>query len=137
MDWTLDTGVLGAVGCPPSELKKVLEDARAHHATTSAERAHSDTFLTANPDDLKDSKKLGILSPKAEAAKAKAKAKIDALKEQIDDAIDAACKLASRHQGNVVCTIAGHSGKNHPSGVADRVTVSVDSAPHVADAEED
>lgn len=129
MDWSVDTGVLGAAGCDAKELRGVLEAAAAHFEATAPQAAWNEIVnalslevRTGNPQAL------AAALPEAEAAKARALAKLPKIKEQMAAGISAACALAEHMGGKVTATVAGHHYPEHPCGIFKRMQVFVDRA---------
>ena len=134
MSWTIDTGTVGAVGVAPADLKAFLEADQAYTEKAAVDAAGAAALRTAGAPPTDQAKLLEYhdkVTKLVADAKASTQAYIDACKSQKAAAIKAACDLAAAYTGNVCVTICGHTDPNHPSTVDARITVSVDSAPHV------
>jgi len=130
MEWTLDTGSLGAFGCTPSKLREMLEAELKHHANTAPETAARQVFLRYPPETRIDPSKQPEIVAAMTAAREKVLAQLPDAQAQMRRAIDAACALAESFECNVTVTIQGHEDKNHVSGVGCRLSVNIDEAPH-------
>ena len=131
MNWNIDTGSKGAAGCAPSDLKALLEGELAHYGKSQAEAAAANVMRATNAADLQDPAKLSAAMAAASAAKSKFLAKLPSIEAQAKAGIEAAVALASTLSGNVTATVCGHYNPNHPSGVAERLSVQVDLAAFV------
>jgi hypothetical protein len=129
MDWSIDTGVLGSVGCDAKELRGVLEKAADHFEATAPQAAWNEVVNALSLEvRMGNPQALAAALPFAEAAKAKSIAKMPVLRDQMAAGISAACALAEHMGGRVTATVAGHHYPAHTSGVFKRMQVFVDRA---------
>lgn len=127
MIWTIDTGVRGPAGCTdPDDLRLVLEENMNHVGQTAAEAAAAAVMRQASPDDFRDQPKLLAIQARAEKAKKLVEARLPGVREQMKVGIDAACMLMKSTGSACTATVRGHLAASHPSGVANRIQVSVD-----------
>ncbi len=144
MQWTLDTGSLGADGCEAKDLRAHLEKELAHHASTTPEAAAREVQRQADrsllhpdhPKALENQNKLTAACNKASDAVTK---KLPRLQKQMQAGIDAACLLADAHgpTTRVTATVTGHLFPRHGSVTKRRIQVGVDEvAPVESDDEE-
>ena len=127
MDWSIDTGALGARGCDVSELRGILEAAAAHFCATAPDGAENQVLLAMNTES-KDPAFMKQATHAAAVAKAQVIAKLPAIQKQIAAGIKAACDLADDMGGQVTCTVAGHHYPEHSCGIFKRMQVFVDRA---------
>lgn len=129
MEWTLDTGALGAAGCDAKDLRTVLERDLLHHAETAPETAAREVMFRLNTELAKTDHKTSLaLAELANKARDAVLAKLPSTQDQMRVAIEAACAIADHMGGKVTCTISGHAISDHPAGVFKRMQVFVDRA---------
>jgi hypothetical protein len=133
MEWTLDTGRLGAAGCDAKDLRDHLEDALEHHAKTAPEAAESDVMRSLNGelqrvDGTAFARHASEKAAEANAAKSVVLAKLPAVQKQMRACIDAACAIAESMGGQVTATVKGHHYPEHPLGIFKRVQIGVERA---------
>lgn len=122
--WTIDTGVVGE--CDAKDLRKVLEAARDHYLTTQVAAAGNAHKHAASRDVVDHEATAAAIT----AARESAKALVPTIKAMMDQGIGMACSGADFLGGNVTATVSGHCDERHPSGIDQRLQVSVDKSPY-------
>jgi hypothetical protein len=134
MEWMIDTGMCGHIGCSPSDLRKVLEAAADHFESTMPDVAVRAVMMSVDRTNLDPTKNPAAGQLNLELAQKCAKAteavqrRMPIARAQMAACIDVAEQLAKQLEGNVTVTLSGHQSARHPSGVPTRFLVAVDLA---------
>lgn len=127
MNWTIDTGRVGAEGVAPKDLKSFLTKEIDTFEALQGDQAYGQVMSRKNRDLMQnDHKYMQDAHTEASQRRDEVRAQIRDMRPQIEKCIAAADLVASGLGGNVTVSLTGHQAEDHPSGAAERVTISVD-----------